>query len=467
MSDFLASLAAIVGPNALVTDSGDMLPHFHDYRGRYVGTGLGVVKPADTQQVAQVVRLCAQHNIKIVPQGGNTGLVGGSIPYDMQSIVISTARMNKIRTIDAQNFTATVEAGVVLATLQQAARDAGRYFPLSYGAEGSAQIGGAISSNAGGILTLRYGNTRDLVLGLEVVLSSGEIWDGLRGLRKDNSGYDLKQLFIGAEGTLGIVTAAVMKLYPDPGARTTFLCALRDVDASVEIFSRARDAFGQNIEAFELMPQAAFDLAAQVGPVCNMPLQTKTEWLLLGEIAAASIPASQIEEFLAAQFERGLIVDATVAHNEAQRKELWFLREAVTETQRNAGASIKHDIAVPVSSIPAFLREALPLVRKLLPGARPIVFGHLGDGNLHFNISKPQGADDAAFLARWDEVNHKVHDVVQKFAGSIAAEHGVGTFKRDEIAVRKSAVEMQLLRTVKDALDPQGLFNPNVLLARR
>lgn len=469
MSDFLSRARAIVGDAYVLTDAGETLPYFKEYRGRYTGEGLAVIRPANTQEISQIVKLCAEQGVAIVPQGGNTSLVGGSIPYDRKAVVLSTSRLNKIRAIDADNFTATVDAGVVLATMQQAAADADRFFPLSYGAEGSAQIGGAIATNAGGILTIRYGNCRDLVLGLEVVLPDGEIWDGLRGLRKDNSGYDLKQMFIGAEGTLGIVTAAVVKLYPRAKSRETFFAAVETPEAALELLSRMRGIMGDMIVAYELISRDCVALALETGMKITDPVQTKTPWLVMAEIVGGenSNLNTRMEEFLGQMFEAGIILDATIAMNEQQRGEFWFLREAIVEAQRHAGGSIKHDVSVAVSDVPQFIAKADALVRKLIPGVRPMIFGHMGDGNLHFNLTRPIGADVAAYLARWDEVNHAVHDVVQEFNGSISAEHGVGVFKAAEIAARKSPVEMRLMRAVKNALDPLGIMNPGKVLPKQ
>lgn len=462
MSAFLSELEKIVGANHIIT--GDAAtPHYRDYRGRLSGAGLCVVRPENTDAVARVVKLCAQHNITITPQGGNTGLVGGSIPYDAdRAIVLSTARLNKIYNVDAANFTMAVGAGCILTTVQRAADDADRYFPLSLGSEGSCQIGGNIAANAGGILTLRYGNTRDLVLGLEVVLPDGSVWDGLRALRKDNAGYDLKHMFIGSEGTLGIITAAVVKIFPKPKMRETFFVGLNSPADALALLARTRAAFADTIQAFELVPRVAIELANTHGPHCVDPLGVKAPWHILAEVTGVGRDA--LMAFLDNVMSDGIIVDATIAQNEKQRADLWFMREAIVEAQRNAGASIKHDISVPVSSIPDFIARADACVRALVPGVRPMIFGHVGDGNLHFNLTQPVGMDRAAYMARWDDVNCAVHDIVTQCRGSIAAEHGVGTFKASELAARKSPVELALMKTLKAALDPHNRMNPGKIL---
>jgi FAD/FMN-containing dehydrogenase len=460
-TDFTDLLKQAIGAQFVITDPVELEPYFKEYRGRYQGTGMAVVKPGTTQEVSAIVKLCAAHKISIVPQGGNTSLVGGSIPYQNTSIVINTSRLNKIRNIDADNFTMTVDAGCILATIQQKAADANRFFPLSLGAEGSCQIGGNISSNAGGIYTIRYGNCRDLVLGIEAVLPNGDIWNGLRSLRKDNTGYDLKHLFIGAEGSLGIITGAVLKLFPIPATRETFLVAVNGPEQALELLSRTRAVLGDSITAFELIARPCVELALEVGPKCIDPLEQKTDWMVLAELSAGQ---ERVETFLGTMLEENVILDATIAANEQQRSELWFLREAIVEAQRHAGGSIKHDISVPVSKIPEFIHEATAFVHTMIEGVRPVIFGHMGDGNLHFNLTQPRDADRETYLERWDEITHAVHDIVQKYNGSFSAEHGVGVFKAGELAQRKSSVEMALMRQIKHALDPHNLMNPGKVL---
>ncbi len=467
MTDAVSELKKIVGEAHVLTDEKDVAPYYREYRGRFVGKGLCVVRPANTDEVAAVVKFCAAHKIPITPQGGNTGLVGGSIPYERGNLVLSLSRMNKIRSLDPENFTMTVEAGCVLSAIQDAATQAKRFFPLSIASEGSSQIGGNIAANSCGILAMRYGNMRDLVLGLEVVLPSGEVWNGLRSLRKDNTGYDLKHLFIGSEGTLGVITAAVLKLAPDPGLRETFFAATDDLDKVVALLSEAKAAFGDNLLAFELISRRGVEFAAQYNPQVSEPLALRAPWHILAEVTGGTGHdglRARLEEFLGAAAEKNLITDATIAQNEKQRAMFWVLRESVSDAQRYAGGSIKHDIAVPIFKIPEFIREAGALVERLIPGVRPVIFGHVGDGNLHFNLTQPEGVDKDAFLSEWSAVNHAVHDVVQKYGGSIAAEHGVGVFKAEELASRKSPVELALMKTVKRALDPDGIMNPGKIL---
>ncbi|MDB5478030.1 MAG: putative glycolate oxidase subunit GlcD [Alphaproteobacteria bacterium] len=470
MSDFLTSLAAIVGAPYVLTSPEATLPFFRDYGGRFQGRGLAVAKPASTEEVAAIVRLCNAFQIAVVPQGGNTGLVGGSVPYQDNAIVLSLSRLNKFRSIDADNFTMTVEAGCILEQIQQAARDAGRYFPLALGAQGSCQIGGNIATNAGGILTIRYGNCRDLVLGLEVVLPSGEIWNGLRSLRKDNTGYNLKHLFIGSEGTLGIVTAAVLKLFPDPGLRETFFVATESLENVVAFLPVLRDAFGENLLAYEVLSRCALDCALEYNKSGIEPLATRTDWTLLIEICGSSESGAlrqQVEDVLALGFEKELLSDATIAQNEEQARQFWTIRESVSDAvQARPGRSIKHDIAVPIAAMPGFVRDAVAAARLILPNVEAAIFGHAGDGNLHFDLVKGEAMPVEEYLSQWKQVNHAVHDVVQNYNGSIAAEHGIGFSKVGEMAQRKSPVEMELMRKIKAALDPDHLMNPGKVLQR-
>lgn len=460
------ALKKIVGDAHVMTAADDVAPYFKEYSGRYTGNGLAVVRPANTQQVAEVVRCCAAHGVPIVPQGGNTGLVGGSVPYDGKAIVISLSRMNAIRSIDADNFSMVVEAGCVLEKLQQAASDVQRYFPLALAAQGSCTIGGNIATNAGGILTIRYGNTRDLVLGLEVVLPNGDIWDGLRSLRKDNTGYNLKHLFIGSEGTLGIITAAVLKLYPDPGQRQTVFVSTDTLENVIALLSHLRGTFGENIQAFELITKHSAECAIAHNPQCVAPMAMDAPYYVLVEIAGGKNNdnfAAAVEDALAGAFEKNILNDALIAQNEQQRRVFWVVRESASDGAQAIG-SIKHDISVPVSKIPEFVREANMALERLIPGIRAALFGHAGDGNLHFDMTPPIGMDEHEFQSRWSEVNHVMHDVVQKYNGSIAAEHGIGTFKPKELAQRKSPVEMDMMRKLKRAIDPQNIMNPGKVL---
>jgi FAD/FMN-containing dehydrogenase len=468
LASTLERIRSVVGPRGIVTDPGEMASYLSEWRGRFTGRSPAVVRPATTGETAQVVAICAEAGLPIVPQGGNTGLVGGSIPYeDGRDIVLSLSRLNRIRDLDPLNYTITAEAGCVLQTVQQAATEADRLFPLSLGAEGTCQIGGLISTNAGGTMTLRYGNTRDLVLGLEVVLPDGRVWDGMRALRKNNTGYDIKHLFIGAEGTLGIVTAAVLKLFPRPRQTETAFIAVRDPAAAIEILARLREASGDAVTAFELIPRFGLDLAlANVAGTID-PLTEAAPWYVLTELTAGTRSDAfreSLETILGEAFEGGLATDATLAASESQAKQLWFIREAIVEAQKFAGGSIKNDVSVPVSRVADFIARATVAVEAACPGIRPVPFGHVGDGNIHFNLNQPQGADTDAYLARWDEICHVVNEVVMDLDGSISAEHGIGRFKKDEMPRIKGPVEFDLLCRMKAALDPQGLMNPGKML---
>ena len=466
--DALDAIRAIVGPKGWIDDAADMAPFLKDERGLFVGKAPAVVRPASTEEVAAIVRICAANGIAIVPQGGNTGLCGGSVPFETgEAIVLSLGRMNRVRAIDPINYTITVEAGVILAAVQAEADRNDRLFPLSLGAEGSCQIGGNLSTNAGGIQVLRYGNARDLVLGLEVVLPDGQVWNGLRGLRKDNTGYDLKHLFIGGEGTLGIITAAVLKLFPKPREVKTAFVALPGHRAALELFALARGASGDQLTAFELIPRIGLEFSARHVPGVVDPLERPYSHYVLMEMSS-SVPDGDIgqtmEKFLEIAMERGLVLDGTVAASAQQATQLWRIREGIVESQKHEGGSIKHDIAVPVSLVGDFLDEASRRVEERLPGIRVVAFGHIGDGNIHFNLSQPVGADTKAYLARWAEFNEIVHQVVAGMNGSISAEHGIGRLKRDVLPDFKSALELDLMRRVKRALDPTGIMNPGKVL---
>lgn len=464
----LDRILSIVGPKGLLTDPADMQPYLAEARGRFVGGSPAVVRPATVEEVAAVVKACAEAGQPIVPQGGNTSLVGGSIPYENgHDIVLSLSRLNRVRNVDPLNYTMTVDAGCVLQTLQQVAADQDRLLPLSLGAEGTAQIGGLISTNAGGTMTIRYGNTRDLVLGLEVVLPDGSVWDGLRSLRKNNTGYDLKHLFIGAEGTLGIITGAVLKLYPRPRQVETAFVAVPSPDAAIELLARLRAASGDGVTAFELMARRALDFALKHVPGTIDPLAEPSPWYVLVEMTAGTRSDAFRDNFEAAlgeAFEAELATDATIAASETQAKQLWFIREAIVEAQKHAGGSIKNDVSVPVSKVAEFIARATAAVEAACPGIRPVPFGHVGDGNIHFNLTQPEGADTTAYLARWDDICHVVNTIILDLDGSISAEHGVGRFKKDDMPHIKSPVEMAMLRAVKAALDPRGLMNPGKML---
>jgi FAD/FMN-containing dehydrogenase len=467
--DFLSELRATLGDKGVVVEAGDMEPFLREWRGRFTDLKARCVAlPHSSAQVAAVVKLCAKHRVPIVPQGGNTSLVASGVPFGGgDELILSLARMNRIRAVDPLNHTITVEAGCVLQTVQEAAAKVDRLFPLSLGAEGTCQIGGNLSTNAGGVNVLRYGNAREQVLGLEVVLPDGRVWDGLRALRKDNTGYDLKHLFIGAEGTLGIITAAVLKLYPLPRDVHTAFVALRDPAAAIELLARARGASGDRCTSFELIPRLTVDLVLRHVPGTTDPLDAPHDWYALIELSgpdADGDTGAVLESLLERAFEDGLVVDATIAQSAAQAAALWRIRETVSEGEAAAGASLKHDVAVPVSQVPAFIAAATPEIETALPGVRVMAFGHVGDGNVHFNLIQPEGMDRQAFYAEWPRLSTLVHDRVTAMSGSISAEHGIGHLKRDALPHYKSAVELDLMRTLKAALDPAGLMNPGKVL---
>jgi len=464
----LDAIRTTVGERGWTSDPSEMAPHLVELRGLFRGATPMVVRPASTEQVARVVALCAEAGVPIVPQGGNTSLCGGSVPFEGGGeIVLSLSRMNRVRELDALNYTITVEAGCILQHLQQVAADADRLFPLSLGAEGSCQIGGNLSTNAGGINTLRFGNARDLVLGLEVVLPDGQVWNGLRRLRKDNTGYDLKHLFIGAEGTLGIVTAASLKLFPKPREEVSAFAAVRSVGEVVELLSRLRTATGDQVGAFEYIARFGIHLAVKHIHGVRDPFPTAYEHYALMRASAGRENSGLreiVEETLAQAMEDGLVLDATIAASEQQARDFWRVREAVVEGQIPEGGSIKHDIAIPVSRVADFIARAEVAVQKTIPGARPCAFGHVGDGNIHYNVTQPEGMEKAAYIARWEELNDVVHHIVASMDGSISAEHGIGRLKREELTHYKSSVEIDLMRRMKAALDPKGIMNPGKVL---
>jgi FAD/FMN-containing dehydrogenase len=459
----LAALKAIVGDTHVLTAAADVAPYLTDWRGRYHGQARAVVRPGSTAEVAAVVACCAENNVAVVPQGGNTSLCGGATPHAAgDELLVSLTRLNRVRSIDVDNATMTVEAGVPLAGVQDAAAQAGLLFPLSLAAEGSCLIGGNLSTNAGGTAVLRYGNARDLVLGLEVVLADGRVWGGLKGLRKDNTGYDLKQLFLGSEGTLGIITAAVLKLFPRPRTSVTAWAAVADVGAAIKLLRAMRSALGDRLTGFELISGACVALARAQFPTLPDPLPGHAWYVLVqADDAAANSPLTGVvESALADAISDEIARDATVAQSEAQAAALWALREHIPEAQRLEGPNMKHDISVPVSRIPEFLDHARAALDAAFPGVRYVVFGHLGDGNLHYNLSAPAGTDPDVFNATTPRANRIVYDLTAQHGGSFSAEHGVGQMKREEVVHYKPAIEVELMRRVKRALDPEGLFNP-------
>ncbi len=457
----MARIADVVGPKGVVRPE-DAAPYLADQRGLYRGQAALVVRPSTVHEVSEIVKLCAAARIPIVPQGGNTGLVGGAVAGENE-LLLNLGRLNRIRSVDPLNNTLTAEAGCVLADIQTAADEADRLFPLTMASEGSCQIGGVLSTNAGGTAVLRYGTARDLVLGLEVVLADGRVLDVMTGLRKDNTGYDLKQLFLGAEGTLGIITAAVLKLFPKPREIATAFVALRDLDAAPELLARARAVSNDSVIAFELLSGFALSLVLRHIPGAANPLSGRFDQLALIEMATTDADAGlgeRFERLLGAALSEGLIRDAAVALNETQRQAFWRLRESLPEAQKREGASIKHDVAVPVSAVPAFIARATEAVELEMKGIRVVAFGHAGDGNIHFNLTKPEEVEDAVFLARWMHFNRIVHDIVRQFGGTISAEHGIGRLKREELARTASPLEIEVMRRLKATLDPLGLLNP-------
>ena len=467
MNDLIDRLVAALGREAVLLGP-DAEPYAVDWRRRYFGRAFAVVRPANTDQVSAAVRLCAEAGVAVVPQGGNTGLCGGATPdASGRQVVINLSRLNRVRAVDIINNTITVEAGCTLAQVQQAARDAGRLFPLSLAAEGTAQIGGNLSTNAGGTAVLRYGNTRELVLGLEVVLADGQVWNGLRGLRKDNTGYDLKHLFVGAEGTLGVITAAVLKTFPLPRARVAAIVALGEARAALPLLSLMQERLGSGLSAFELFSDLCVGLVQKHFPATVAPFTVRHPQYVLIELSDMSSETSAsnaLESALGAALEAGLIRDAAVSRSLAQFEALWALRDNVSEAQAKEGPNIKHDVTVPISRMADFMTGAEAHLARAHPGVRLVVFGHVGDGNLHFNVSAPEGVDPARFLAGMEDINRIVHDCVASFDGSISAEHGLGQYKREEIKRYKSPLELELMRSVKRALDPRGLMNPGKVL---
>lgn len=468
MDHFLSLCQNAIGTSHVLTNETDMLPFVTDWRQRAVGKARAVLKPGSTAEVAELVRLCDRFSVSIVPQGGNTGLVLGSIPDQSgKAVVLSLKRLNRIRAIDIANNTMTVEAGCLLAQIQEAAQQAGRLYPLSLASEGSCTIGGNLSTNAGGTAVLRYGNARELCLGLEVVTASGEIWDGLRGLRKDNTGYDLRDLFIGAEGTLGIITAAVIKLFPPPKVQLTALAALASPDAAVALLALAQEHCNEMLTGFELMSDFCLRLVKKHFPQLPPVFDAAYPQYVLIELSghdSAEYTNAQMEKIFSAAMEQGLVQDAVLASSVAQSKTLWQWRENISLAQAAEGKNIKHDVSLPASHIASFIAETDRLLQQAFPGCRMVTFGHLGDGNLHYNVSPPENTSDLDFIQQQESVNRLVHDSVHRFHGSISAEHGLGALKKEEIRRYKSALEMQLMRAIKNALDPNQLMNPGKVI---
>ncbi|HEX6119225.1 MAG TPA: FAD-binding oxidoreductase [Dongiaceae bacterium] len=468
MGPLIAGLQAIVGARHCLTEPDALAPFLIDWRAIYRGRARVVVLPGSAAEIQAIVRVARQHHAPIVPQGGNTGLSGGATPDDRgTAIVLGLKRLNRLRAIDPLNNSMVAEAGCILADLQQAASAADRLFPLSLAAEGTCQIGGNLATNAGGINVLRFGNARELCLGLEVVLPDGTLISHLDALRKDNTGYDLKQIFIGSEGTLGIITAAALKLFPKPVMRSTAIMALPDLDVAPVLLARCRAGLADQLVSFELLPRFGIELGQRFAPDLVWPLQDMAEWSVLIEANTSSAGfdlRAAMEQTLAAALEAGEIADAAVASSEAQSLAMWRLREGIVEGQHRAGANIKHDVSVPVARAPAFVKAGFEAVLRARPEARLLAFGHLGDGNIHFNLVQPEDESKERFLARTETMNRIVHDVIARFGGSISAEHGIGQLRRAELQHRKPAAELDLMRKIKHLIDPDDLMNPGKLV---
>ena len=462
---FLKELTKLLGKNAVLTETEDLLPYLKDERGLLESDCSLIIRPKTTEEISETVRLCAKHRVPVVPLGGNTGLVGGGIASG--GAILSLEKLNRIIHIDPLNHTMTVEAGCILANIQKAADEAGCLFPLRLGAEGSCQIGGNLSTNAGGVGVLHYGNARDLVLGIEVVLPNGLIYENLKALRKDNTGYDLKQLFIGAEGTLGIITQAVLKLYPRPRAFATILVALEELDEILSLFDLTRAACGDKLKAFELIPRLALELEIKHIPGIRDPFTKKHAYYALLELTSPRQEddlRGEIETVLEQALNNGVISDAVIATSQAQAIQLWKMREEIPAAQSIEGGSLKHDVAVPVSKSVEFIKKATQLVVAEMPGVRVCAFGHVGDGNIHFNLTQPVGVDKKLFLKKQNVFGRIVHDLVVGMKGSISAEHGIGLSKRDELCIYTSKIEIDLMRQIKIAIDPHNQMNPNKII---
>ena len=463
-SELIAKFRAIVGEKYAVTDQADIAPYTTEERDLFRGRSPLVLRPGSTAEVAAICKLANENHIALVPQGGNTGLVGGQTPHNGE-VVVSLRRLDRIRDIDPASNTMTCEAGVILQVAQQRAAGADRLFPLSLGAEGSCTIGGNLSTNAGGTAALAYGVAREMALGLEVVLADGRVLNALSKLKKDNTGYDLRNLFIGAEGTLGIITAATLKLFPKPQAVETAYVGLKSPAQALKLLEISQNEAGNNLTSFELLAATAVDFSIRHGIGVRDPLTTKHDWYVLMELSSMRDDArAALESILAKAMEQGIVDDAMMAANLSQRQALWKLRDEMSAAQKPEGGSIKHDISVPVAAVPAFIEEANGAVVKLIPGSRPVPFGHLGDGNIHYNVSQPVGGNTADFMARWHEVNKVVFDIVLRMGGSISAEHGIGVLKRDELPDVKDRTAIELMRSFKALLDPNGIMNPGKVL---
>lgn len=468
MQNFLNFCKSTIGEENVLLDAQQQAPYLQDWRQREVGKALAILRPASTAQVAKLVQLCIDYAVPIVPQGGNTGLVFGSIPdRSGKAVVMSLQRLNKIREIDIANNTITVDAGCLLQNIQAAAEQVDMLFPLSLASEGTCSIGGNLSTNAGGTAVLRYGNARELCLGLEVVTANAEIWNGLRGLRKDNTGYDMRDLFIGAEGTLGIITGAVLKLFPKPRSYGTAFISLTSIGHAVKLLTLAKQHCHANLTGFELINSVSLELVHQHFPQYQRIFQHKSQFYVLLELSSYESEErayQQLEQLITAAFEAELITDAVIANSIAQAKNCWTLRESISSAQAKEGKNIKHDISLPISVVADFVDDAEQYLKQAFPECRMVTFGHLGDGNLHFNVSPPTGDEYDNFLQHQSTINRIVHDKVHQYGGSISAEHGIGTLKKQELVRYKSSVELQLMHSIKRALDPHNIMNPGKIL---
>ena len=466
--DLIRRLSEIVGSEHALVDPDQQLPYLREMRDLYFGKSALVLRPSTVSQVSRCLALCNEARVAVVPQAGNTGLVGGQVPWERgDEIVLSIARLDKVREVDAPGYSMTVEAGLTLAECQALADKVGRFFPLSLPSEGSCRIGGNIGTNAGGVAVLAFGNTRQLIMGLEVVLADGRIVPGLKALKKDNTGYDLRDLFIGSEGTLGIVTAAVLKLFPKPAEKATAFIGLPQLDSALDLFTRAQNTSLTNLTAFEFLSREGLEMLCKNFPANRIPMEERYPWYILLEVSGARADGQagrEMEAILTGAAEAGTIADAVIASSLSQSADFWKLRELMPEAQKPEGGSAKHDVSVPIARLPEFIVRANKIVERICPGARPVPFGHFGDGNIHYNITEPVGYGRDRFMKIATDINAAVHDLVHELRGSISAEHGIGRSKRDELPRFKSAVELELMRGIKAAFDPNGILNPGKVL---
>lgn len=463
----LNQLKHSLGPKGWIEDPNVIEPYLVEERGLFIGNSALLLKPSNTKEVSDIIRLCNTHNIKIVPQGGRTGLCGGTIPSkNGNEVMLSLERMNKIKELNKENFTITVEAGCILNNIQTRANENNLFFPLSLASEGSCTIGGNLATNAGGINVLRYGMARDLVLGLEVVMANGEIWDSLSSLRKDNRGYNLKHLFVGSEGTLGIITSAVLKLFPAPNFIETAIFAIPNPESAIQLLGLARTASADLLNAYELMNRTGMEMVIKNIPNTKEPTNTKYEWYVLLEFSSSSKNnlRHQMENLFESALNKKIVLDGIIAESSEQRKELWVLRDGLNEAQKPEGGSIKHDVSIPISNVSKFITQATESVKKYVPNCKPVTFGHIGDGNIHFNITQPDYMDKDEYLKKWKNVNEIVFEIVDKLNGSFSAEHGIGKLKKKELKKYNPEIEINLMKSIKNNFDPNNILNPGKVL---